>query len=74
MSMSDAWILIPAPRSMMPGEGAVWPAIVILLFRMVRSEVKRMTPDTSNTQVRAVVPSTHAFREPAPLALRLVTL
>ena len=33
-----------------------------------------MTPDTSNTQVRAVVPSTQAFSEPAPLALRLVTL
>ena len=33
-----------------------------------------MMPDTSNTQVRAVVPSTQAFRDPEPLAARLVTL
>src|SRR6187402_352543 len=65
MSTSDAWILSPAPRIMMPGEGAVWPAIVMKLLRKVRSDVRRMTPDTSNTQVRGVVPSTQAFNDPA---------
>ena len=63
-----------APRIMMPGDGAVWPAIVSLPLRIIRSEVRRMVPDTSNTQTRGPVPSTQALSEPAPLALRFVTL
>ena len=34
MSTSDAWILMPAPRIMMPGDGAVWPAMVMKLLRI----------------------------------------
>ena len=52
MSTSEAVILRAAPRIMMPGEGAVWPAMRIWPLRMMRSEVRRITPDTSNTQVR----------------------
>ena len=58
---------------MMPGEGAVWPAMRIWPLRMMRSEVSRIAPDTSNTQVRGTVASMQALSEPAPLALRLVT-
>ena len=39
MSTSEAVILIAAPRIMMPGEGAVWPAMRSWPLRMVRSEV-----------------------------------
>ncbi len=73
--MSDAWMRSAAPRIMMPGDGAVWPAMVRLLLRIIMSDVRRMVPDTSNTQTRGrCVPSTQALSEPAPLALRFVTL
>ncbi len=59
----------------MPGEGAVWPAMVRLPLRTIMSVVMRMVPDTSNTQTRGPDASeTQALSEPAPLALRLVTL
>ncbi len=73
MSTSEAVILIAAPRIMMPGEGAVWPAMRSWPLRMVRSEVMWIAPDTSNTQVRGTVASMQALSEPAPSALRLVT-
>ena len=52
MSTSEAVITMAAPRIMMPGEGAVWPAMRSWPLRMLRSEVSRIAPDTSNTQVR----------------------
>ena len=48
----------------MPGEGAVWPAMRIWPLRMMRSEVMRIAPDTSNTQVRGTVASMQALSEP----------
>jgi hypothetical protein len=60
---------------MMPGDGAVWPAIVRLFQRTIMSSVMRMMPDTSNTQTRGPLKSlAQALSEPGPLALRLVTL
>jgi hypothetical protein len=46
----------------------------IWLLRIMRSEVIRITPDTSKTQVRGTSASMHALSEPDPLALILVTL
>ena len=73
MSTPEAMIRMPAPRIMMPGEGAVWPAMRIWLLRITSSEVSRIVPDTSKTQVRGTVASTQALSDPDPLALRLVT-
>ena len=53
ISTSEAWMRSAPPRIMMPGDGAVWPAMVSLLLRIIRSAVRRMVPDTSNTQTRA---------------------
>ena len=74
MSTSDVVIRMPAPRIMMPGEGAVWPAMRSCELRMMRSEVNLITPDTSNTQVRGPLASMQALSEPEPLAFTLVTL
>jgi hypothetical protein len=71
--MCEAWMRIAAPRIMMPGDGAVCPAIVRRSLRIMRSAVRRMVPDTSNTQTRGPVASMQALREPAPLAFTLVT-
>ena len=58
---------------MMPGDGAVWPAIVRLALRMVTSSVSLIAPEISKMQVRGPVASMQAFNDPAPSALRLVT-
>ena len=54
-STSDAWMRNAAPRIMMPGEGAVWPAMVMLFQRIIRSAVMRMMPgDFEHADARAV--------------------
>ena len=71
MSTSEVWILNAAPRIMMPGDGAVWPAMVSLPLRMVTSLVSVITPEISKMQVRGPVASMQAFNEPAPLGLEI---
>src|SRR5689334_13259334 len=72
--MSWVSISIPARMRVMPGEGAVCPAIVrkgsaITSGFMFRS----MTPATSNTTIRGPLVSIAARNEPGPSGLRLVT-
>ena len=73
MRTSEAWTFMAAPRIMIPGDGAVWPAMVRKPLRTISSVVSLMTPETSNTQVRGPEASMQAFSEPVPLALIFVT-
>lgn len=59
---------------MMPGDGAVWPAIVMFGFLIVRSFVSLIVPETSKTQTRGPLAFTHARNDPSPESFKFVTL
>ncbi len=71
---SDVAMCSPPPRSMIPGDGAVCPAIVMFGFLMLRSPPIRIVPDTSNTHTRGPLALTQARSDPSPLSFRFVTL
>lgn len=67
-------ILIPAFVRVMPGSGAVCPAMVMNGEDSVISRDSLITPPTEKTQVRGPRASAHARRLPLPRSERFVTL
>ena len=66
---------MPPSISVMPGEGAVCPAIVTF-GSVIRSvwRSRSMTPPTSNTMMRGSAAASAARNEPSPSLASVVTL
>ena len=74
MMTSCVFTLIPPRRMVMPGEGAVWPAMVTCGWVMVSEDLSRsIAPPTSNTMIRGPSRSSASARLPGPSLASVVT-
>ena len=64
----------PAPRKVIPGDGAVCPAMVMYGLEIFTSLVVCIVPETSKTHTLGPDAPVHATNDPDPDTLRLVTL
>ena len=72
---SWARMVIPPRMSVMPGDGAVWPAMVTKgSLMMSRARLRSMMPPTSNTMMRGPGVCRASSSDPGPKSARLVTL
>ena len=72
-----SWVFtsIPPRRMVMPGDGAVWPAMVTNGSSMTRPDFSRsIAPPTSNTMMRGPFMASAAARLPGPSFASVVTL